>query len=102
MAKDNIDPQVYDLYDEYCHTPMTRRNFLNKASALTVVGGSGLGMAEALLPHYARAQTISFTDNRIKARYVEYDSPGGTSGKMRGYLVVPVGDGPFPSVLVIH
>ena len=102
MKKDEIDPKVYDLYDEYCHTQMTRRDFFNKASALAVVGGSGLVMAKALLPRYAEAQTISFTDERIKARYVEYDSPGGTSGKMRGYLVKPAGDGPFPAVLVIH
>ena len=102
MEKDTIDPKVYDLYDVYCHTQMTRRDFFNKASALAVVGGSGLVMAEALLPRYAAAQTISFTDERIKPRYVEYDSPGGTSGKMRGYLVKPDGDGPFPAVLIIH
>ncbi len=102
MTKDTIDPKVYDLYDEYCHTRMTRREFLNKASALAIVGGSALAMAEALLPRYAEAQTISFTDERIKARYVEYDSSGGTSGKMRGYLVKPAGDGPFPAVLVVH
>jgi carboxymethylenebutenolidase len=102
MTKDTIDPKVYDLYDDYCHTQMTRRDFLNKASALAVVGGSGLVMAQALLPRYAEAQAVSFTDKRIKARYVAYDSPGGTSGKMRGYLVKPAGDGPFPAVLVIH
>src|SRR5690606_14913515 len=39
---------------------------------------------------------------RIKAVYVEYPSPGGTSGTMRGYLVQPRGEGPFPAVLVIH
>jgi len=102
MARDTIDPKVYDLYDEYCHTQMTRRNFMTKASALAVVSGSALAMAEAMLPRYLKAQTISFTDKRIKARYVEYDSPGGTSGKMRGYLVKPAGDGPFPAVLVVH
>lgn len=102
MTEDYIDSQVYDLYDEYCHTQMTRRQFLNRASALVVVSGSALTMAEALLPRYAKAQTISFTDERIKPTYVEYDSPGGTSGKMRGYLVQPVGEGPFPAVLVIH
>ena len=31
-----------------------------------------------------------------------YPSPGGTSGTMRGYLVQPKGNGPFPVVLVIH
>jgi len=102
MTKESMDPKVYDLYDEYCHTQMTRRDFLNKASVLAVASGSALIMAEALLPRYAEAQTISFTDERIKPRYVEYDSPGGSSGKMRGYLVKPAGDGPFPAVLVVH
>ncbi|MDJ0831695.1 MAG: dienelactone hydrolase family protein [Desulfobacterales bacterium] len=102
MQREKIDAKVYDLYDEYCHTQMTRRDFFNKASALAVVGGAGLAMAKALLPRYAEAQTISFTDQRIKARYVAYDSPGGTSGQMRGYLVKPTGDGPFPAVLIIH
>lgn len=97
-----IDPRIYDLYDEYCHGPMTRREFLSRAAALVVVGGSALAMAKALLPHYAEAQTISFTDTRIKARYVEYPSPGGTSGTMRGYLVHPAGEGPFSAVLVVH
>jgi len=54
------------------------------------------------MPRYAQAQTISFTDPRIKGRYVTYPSPGGTSGTMRGYLVQPSGSGPFPSVLVIQ
>ncbi len=102
MTTDPIDPRIYDLYDEYCHSPMTRREFLEKAAAIAVVGGSGLAMAQALLPSYASAQIISFTDERIKANYVDYDSPGGTSGKMRGYLVQPTGDGPFPTVIVIH
>lgn len=102
MAQSIIDPKVYNLYDEYCHTQMTRRDFLNTASKLAVIGGSAIAMAEALLPRYAEASTISFTDERIKARYVEYDSVGGTSGKMRGYLVKPAGEGPFPAVLVVH
>lgn len=97
-----IDPKVYDLYDEYCHSTMTRREFLSRAAGLAVIGGSALAMAEALLPHYAEAQTISFTDERIKARYVDYPSPGGTSGAMRGYMVQPAGVGPFPAVLVVH
>ncbi|TKB07941.1 dienelactone hydrolase family protein [Desulforhopalus sp. IMCC35007] len=102
MKEDFIDSKVYDLYDEYCHTQMSRREFLNSASALVIAGGSALTMAEALLPKYAKAQMVSFTDERIKPQYVDYDSPGGTSGKMRGYLVKPAGNGPFPAVLVIH
>lgn len=102
MKEDVIDPQIYELYDEYCHTGMSRREFLLRAGALTVVGGSGVAMANMLLPHYAKAQTISFTDERIKPKYVEYDSPGGNADKIRGYLVQPKGKGPFPVVLVVH
>ena len=98
----NIDRRVFDLYDEYCHGYIDRREFLSRAAALTVGGVSALWMAQALLPRYAEAQTISFTDPRMKGSYVEYPSPGGTSGEMRGYLVQPAGEGPFPAVLVIH
>jgi carboxymethylenebutenolidase len=99
LTQAEIDQRVYDLYDEYCHGKMDRREFLQRASVLTV---GGLAMAQALLPRYALAQTISFTDQRIKARYVTYPSAGGTSGTMRGYLVQPNTQGPFPAVLVIH
>jgi len=94
-----IEQGIYDLYDEYCHGGIDRREFLKRAAALSA---GGLAMAQALLPRYARAQTVSFTDPRIKAHYVEYASPGGNSGTMRGYLVQPAGAGPFPAVLTIH
>ena len=100
--KTEIDRRIFDLYDEYCHGRIDRREFLARSAAITIGGVSALAMAQALMPRYAEAQTISFTDSRIKANYVDYDSPGGTSGTMRGYLVQPTGEGPFPAVLVIH
>lgn len=99
-SPEEIDPRIYDLYDEFCHTSMDRRTFLARAAALGIIGG--VAMAQALLPQYAEAAMVKFTDPRIKPTYVEYDSPGGTSGKMRGYLVQPTGEGPFPAVVVIH
>ena len=35
-----IDQQVFDLYDEYCHGRIDRREFLKRAGAL---GGGGAG-----------------------------------------------------------
>jgi carboxymethylenebutenolidase len=102
MKKSDIDSKVYALYDEYAHTGMSRREFLSRAAALSVIGVSGIAMANMLLPKYAEAHTISFTDARIVPHYVEYDSPNGTSGKMKGYLDTPKGAGPFPAVIVIH
>src|SRR4029077_1908682 len=85
LTQQEIDQRVLDLYDEYCHGGIDRREFLQRAALIA----GGLAMAQALLPRYALAQTISFTDTRIKAKYVTYLSPGGTSGTMRGYLVRP-------------
>ena len=101
-ATQQIDQRVYALYDEYCHGHIDRREFLARARALVIGGISALAMAQGLFPRYAEAQTISFTDARIKARYVNYPSPGGNSGTMRGYLVQPAGNGPFPAVVVFH
>ncbi len=102
MTRNEIDPRVFDLYDNYCHGRIDRRRFLDRAAALTIGGVSALAMAQSLMPSYAEAELISFTDERLKARYVDYPSPGGTSGEMRGYLVQPTGERPFPAVLVIH
>ncbi len=99
LTQADIDQRVFDLYDEYCHGRIDRREFLARAAAVTV---GGLAMAHALLPQYAKAQTIAFTDPRIRATYITYPSPGGNAEQIRGYLVAPTGKGPFPAVLVIH
>jgi carboxymethylenebutenolidase len=79
MSKTHIDDQIYDLYDEYCHGRIDRRQFFERAGAVAV---TGVAMASALMPNYADAQEILFTDERIKATWVNYSSPGGNSGVM--------------------
>ncbi len=112
MSTPDAEAELFDLYDEYCHGDMPRRVFLKRAAALAAVAGlAGCGTEPkavepvSLLPDYARCNTVAFTDPRIKARYVNYESPGG-NGPMRGYLVTPVVEGQenpkFGGVLVVH
>ncbi|MCB9828933.1 MAG: dienelactone hydrolase family protein [Planctomycetes bacterium] len=103
MNEREFDAKLFDLYDEYCHGSMKRREFLASAAALAAIAGlPGCGeKAKELLPDYAKTVTVSFTDPRIKAKFVEYESPGG-NGKMRGYLVTPVEPGACGAVLVVH
>jgi carboxymethylenebutenolidase len=97
ITQEDIDQRVFDLYDEYCHGRIDRREFLKRAGAMGMVAA-----ALALLPDYAKAQQVSFTDPRIKAAYVTYPSPGGNGTTMRGYLVQPTSPGPHAAVLVVH
>ena len=74
-SQQDIDKRVFELYDEYCHGYIDRREFMRRAGSISVAGVSALAMAQAVMPQYARAQTISFTDTRIKANYVFWQRP---------------------------
>lgn len=90
-AKD-FDPRVLQLFDQYVHGQLSRRDF---------VAAAGAGMLAAMSPSFA-APLAAVDDARIKASYVEYPSPQGY-GTVRGYLVQPAkASGKLPAVLVVH
>ena len=106
--KDTNSPQIpqeaFDWYDEYAHGGIDRRTFLSRLGTLAVAGLTIGSVSSALIPNYALAEQISFTDKDIKATYAEFDSPEG-HGKGRGYLVKPSGledTAKAPMVLVVH
>lgn len=94
-------PEVWKLFDKYVHGAISRREFIDGASAFAVAGMSGAAILDALNPRFAEAQQIAPTDKRIKTEYVEIPAPG--YGKVRGYLVKPASaQGKLPTVLVVH
>lgn len=102
MTEKKIRQRLFKLYDEYAHGGMDRREFMRRAAGTAAGAASAVALVQSMLPRYAEAQTISFTDSRISASYVEYPSPSG-SGAIRGYLARPVSDSDkHPGVLVIH
>jgi carboxymethylenebutenolidase len=101
LPPEKFPPEVFQLFDKYVHGAISRRDFIDRASALAVAGMSGAALLEALNPKFAEAQQIAPTDKRIKAEYVEIPAPG--YGKLRGYLVQPAkAKGKLPTVLVVH
>jgi carboxymethylenebutenolidase len=94
-----MDQKFMDLYDEYSHGLLDRREFLKKLAVLT----GGTAAAITLLPlienHYAQAQFVPKDDPRLLAEYIEY--PGET-GDVRAYSAQPKGDEKLPGVIVIH
>ncbi|HSI28118.1 MAG: dienelactone hydrolase family protein [Methylophilus sp.] len=100
-AKD-FHPEVLGLFDKFVHGDITRRDFLNQAGKYTVAGVTATGLLAALTPKFAQAKQVEESDVRIKAEYIEIDSPNGY-GKVRGYLVTPAhAKGKLPTVLVVH
>jgi carboxymethylenebutenolidase len=98
----DFDPEVLKLFDRYVHGDIDRRGFLSGAAKYAVGGVSATMLLDMLNPRFAEAQQIAKDDPRVKAKFVEYNSPDG-SGKMRGYLVMPAkAKGKLPAVLVVH
>ena len=98
----DFDPELLILFDAYVHGAVDRRGFLDKARKFAVGGVTAAMLLDALNPKFAEAQQVKKDDPRLKADYLEYDSPQG-NGKMKGYLVRPANaTGKLPGVVVVH
>lgn len=97
----DFDQRALDLYDDYAHGRISRRDFAQRIAAVTVGGVTAEALIASLTPNYAWAQQIPADDARIRTEAFEYESPKGGK-KIRGLLARPAIDGKFPAVLVIH
>ena len=94
--------ELLNLFHEYQHGEITRRDFFDRATKFAVGGLTVTAIWESLRPHYAWAQQVPKDDMRITASYETLPSPGG-NGSIRGYLARPArATGKLPAVLVIH
>jgi carboxymethylenebutenolidase len=98
----DFDPELLILFDAYVHGAVDRRGFLDRARKFAVGGVTAAMLLDALNPKFAEAQQVPKDDARIKAEYLDFDSPKGY-GRMRGYLVRPANaTGKLPGVVVVH
>lgn len=102
IKKEDIQQEVYDLFDSYVHSIIDRRQFIDKLSVYAVGGLTVTSILAFLLPKYAEAQQVKTDDPRLKSEYIEYDSPKG-AGKMRGLLTRPADSKKkLPGIVVVH
>jgi carboxymethylenebutenolidase len=94
--------ELLDLFHEYQHGDITRRDFLDRAKRFAVGGVTVMALYESLKPDYALAQQVKKDDSRIKTSYETVPSPQG-NGSIKGYFARPAtSSGKWPGVLVIH
>ncbi|PIQ50255.1 MAG: dienelactone hydrolase [Cytophagales bacterium CG12_big_fil_rev_8_21_14_0_65_40_12] len=102
IKKEDISQEVFDLYDDYAHNKIDRRNFLEKLSLYAIGGITVSALMSAMMPNYIDTITVKPNDERINSDYIHYDSPKG-GGSIKGLLSTPADmTGKRPGVIVVH
>jgi carboxymethylenebutenolidase len=89
IRKEDIRQEVFDLYDDYAHNRIDRREFVQKLSNYAVGGITVAALMSFLMPDYKGAIQIQQGDPRLKSDYINYESPKG-GGTMKALLSRPV------------
>jgi carboxymethylenebutenolidase len=92
-----MDQKIINLYDEYTHSQVSRKDFMKK---LAILAGS-TALAMTILPmlenNYAAA--ANFNSDDIEVENITYP---GVDGEMKAVLAKPKGKKNLGTVLVIH
>jgi carboxymethylenebutenolidase len=97
-----VDRRIVDLYNEYVHTALPRREFMLRLVSIAGSSAAAMAVLPFIEPNYAQARQIEPDDKRLKAEKIEFDGP---QGKVKAYLVSPrklKKDEKLPAILVIH
>ena len=107
-ARPKIPAEAVELYSQYIHGEVSRRDFFEGLKRYAVGGLTVTVLSEALLPNYALGQQVRKDDERIRASYETIPSPNG-NGYIRGYFVRPDSansrdktPAKLPGVIVVH
>jgi carboxymethylenebutenolidase len=101
LRKEDINQEVFNLYDDYAHNRIDRRVFLDKLSMYAVGGVTVAALLSFISPDYNILQ-VPAGDPRVKSEFINYDSPKG-GGSIKGQLARPAdAKGKLPGIVVVH
>ena len=102
ITKEDISQEIFDLYDDYAHNKIERRQFIEKLCVFAVGTLTLPSLLSFITPDYVNSITIKKDDPRIISEYLTYDSPKG-GGKIKGLLSKPSKiRKKIPAVIVVH
>lgn len=102
LKKEDVKQEVFDLYDDYAHNRITRRDFMQKLSIYAVGGVTVTSLMSFLMPDYQDAIQIRADDPRITSSYIDYPSPKG-GGAIKALLCMPKNnEKKLGGILVVH
>ncbi len=94
-----ISQPVIDLYDEYTHALLPRREFMRRLGLLLGSSAAAYAVLPLLENNYAEAALVKEDDARLKTEMLEFAGP---NGALKAYSAQPKAAGKRGSVLVIH
>ena len=102
IKKEDIHQEVFDLYDDYAHNRIDRRNFLDKLSTYAVGGLTLTALLGFISPNYQDTRQVQPDDPRLKTEFIRYESPQG-GGDIKGLLSQPADtNDQLPGIIVVH
>ncbi len=102
LRKEDISQEVFDLYDDYAHNKLDRRQFIEKLSVYAVGGITVTSLLSFMMPDYETTAVVKQDDKRLDSKFVNYDSPKG-GGNIRALLSKPKkSKGKLPGIVVVH
>ncbi len=102
IKKEDIKQEVFDLYDDYAHSRLDRRTFMQQLSVYAVGGLTLTSLMSFLMPNYQDNVQVKPNDPRLKSGYINYSSPKG-GGTIKGLLSQPSrGKKKLGGIIVVH
>lgn len=102
IKKEDIKQEVFDLYDDYAHNRVSRRDFTKKLSLFAVGGLTVSSLMSFLMPDYKSTLQVTNNDPRIDSEYINYSSPKG-GGTIKAQVSKPIEiTNKLGGVIVVH
>ena len=92
-----MDQRIINLYDEYTHAPLSRKEFLRRLTLLT--GSTAAAMAVLPLIEVNQANAAITPDDDLFTERITYP---GVNGDMQAYVARPKEEKKYGTVVVIH
>lgn len=102
LKKEDIKQEVFDLYDDYAHNKLQRREFIERLSLYAVGGITISSLMSFMMPNYKDTMLVPANDPRLDSDYINYESSKG-GGTIKGLLSKPKNaKGKLPGIVVVH
>lgn len=82
----NVDKRIIDLYNEFAHSALPRREFMARLVKITGGTAAALAVLPFIEPNYAQARQVEPDDKRLSTERISFNGP---NGPVKAYVARP-------------